>query len=49
MKKKNISYFVVGLLIFSSFAALGIGEEAGTDEETINLQFLEPIVTEITI
>ena len=36
---KKISYFVVGLLLISSFAAIGVSEEAGDNQETINLSF----------
>ena len=39
---KSLSCFVVGLLILSGFAALGVSEEAVADEKTMNLQFLEP-------
>jgi len=40
---KNLPYFVVGILLLSSFAALGMGEEAVFDKEkTIDIQFLEP-------
>jgi len=58
---KKLSYFVAGLLIFSSFAAVSIGREAGvligiserlepvTDGNTIALTFSEPVVTEINI
>ena len=41
---KTLSYFAVGLLLLSSFAALSIGEEAAVDKKTIDIQFLEPIV-----
>jgi len=43
-KMKTLSYFAVGLLLLSSFAALSIGEEAAVDKKTIDIQFLEPIV-----
>ncbi|UCF13561.1 MAG: hypothetical protein JSW06_04700 [Thermoplasmatales archaeon] len=56
MKKKSLSYVAVGLLLISSFAAIGIGKEAVVNketknpyllnEETINLQFLEPDINE---
>ena len=58
---KKLSYFVVGLLLFSSFAAVSIGREDGvlmvtreqlepvTDGDTIDLTFSEPVVTEISI
>ena len=41
---KTLSYFAVGLLLISSFAALSIGEEAVVGKKTIDIQFLEPIV-----
>ena len=41
---KTLSYFAVGLLLLSSFAALSIGEEAAVEKKTIDIQFLEPIV-----
>ena len=43
-KMKTLSYFAVGLLLLSSFAALSIGEEAAVGKKTIDIQFLEPIV-----
>ena len=45
---KNLSYFVVALLLFSSFAIVGIGNEA-VEEESINVRFLEPTMKEIKI
>jgi hypothetical protein len=36
---KNIIYFVVGLLLISSFATISIGKEAGNQYKTINLKF----------
>jgi len=36
---KNITYFVAVLLLFSSFAAISIGEEAGEQQEIISLTF----------
>jgi len=58
MKKTTISYFVVGLLLISSFAAIGMGKEAVVNvkvvnsqynEKTTNLQFLEPTFTEQSV
>jgi len=50
MEKRNISYFVVGLLLISSFAAIGLGKEAGASNEmTVNLQFSEPSLIEETV
>ena len=56
MKKKSLSYVAVGLLLISSFAAIGIGKEAVVsnetknpnflNEETITLQFLKPDINE---
>lgn len=58
---KKLSYFVVGLLIFSSFAAIGIGKDAGvllgmserlkpvTDGDNIALAFSVPVVTDVNI
>ena len=43
---KGLSFIVVGLLLLSGFAALGIGEEAAIDKKTIDIQFLEPKITE---
>jgi len=43
---KSLSYFVVGILLISSFAALGMGEEAVFDNKAIGIQFLEPCVIE---
>ena len=36
---KKITYFVAGLLLISGFAAIGIGEEAVEQQETITLTF----------
>jgi len=41
MKMKSVSYLIVGLLILSSLTMVGMGKEAGADEETINLTFSE--------
>jgi len=41
---KSIPYFVVGLLLISSFAATGFSKEAGDVQKTINMNFLEPSV-----
>ncbi len=50
MRKKIVSYFVVGLFVFSGLAAMvGIGQEAGVDEETMTFQFVEPTMTTTTI
>jgi len=59
MEKKYVSYFVVGLLIFSSFAAIGIGKEAGVlqivkknaniQNINLNLDFSAPTVSSIAI
>ena len=38
---KSLSYLVVGLLIFSSFAMIGISTEAGDRQENISRNFLE--------
>ena len=35
---KKISYFVVGLLLLSSFVAIGVGKQAVVDEKYTNLQ-----------
>jgi len=43
---KSLSYFVVGILLISSFAALGMGKEAVFDNKAIGIQFLEPCVIE---
>ncbi len=43
---KKLSYFVVGLLLFSGFAAIGIGNEADEKLETVSLSFLEPNIIE---
>jgi len=43
---KKLSYFVVGLLLLSSFAIIGIGTEAGDRQEVVDLNFLEPNVVE---
>jgi hypothetical protein len=41
---------VVGLLLISSFAAIGLGKEAGaSNETTMNIQFSEPSFTEQVI
>jgi len=45
-KMKKLSYFVVGLLLLSSFAIIGIGTEAGDRQEVVDLNFLEPNVVE---
>ena len=39
---KSLSYFVVGLLLLSGFAAISIGNEADEKLETVSLSFLEP-------
>ena len=43
---KSLPYFVVGILLISSFAALGMEEEAVFDNKVIDIQFLEPCVIE---
>jgi hypothetical protein len=43
---KAISYFVVGLLIISGFAALGIGQEASERPVVSKQTFLEPAIIE---
>ena len=43
---KKLSFIVVGLILLSGFAALVIGEEAVIDKKTIDIQFLEPKITE---
>jgi hypothetical protein len=43
---KNMIYLVVGLLLISGFAAIGIGEEAGELQNTTSATFFEPIVVE---
>jgi len=43
---KKLSYFVVGLLLFSGFAIIGIGNEADEKLETVSLSFLEPNIIE---
>ena len=45
---KSLPYFVAGLLLVSSLAAVGIGEEAG-ESETINIAFLEPNIKKINV
>ncbi len=59
MNKKSIVYFVVGLLLISSFAAIGLGKEASvlkfmnmnSNIKTIdlNLVFSAPVISEITV
>ena len=36
---KTIPYFVAGLLLISGFAAIGLGDEAGEVQKTINVDF----------
>ena len=36
---KKVVYFTIGLLLFSSMAAIGIGDGAGEDQEIINVSF----------
>ena len=43
---KSLSYFVVGLLLLSGFAAIGIGNEADEQLETMSISFLEPDIIE---
>ena len=44
---KSLPYFVVGILLLSGFAALGMEEEAVFDKVTIiDIQFLEPNIIE---
>ena len=43
---KKIAFFVVGLLLFSGFAAISIGEEASEKQIITNLDFLEPVIVE---
>ena len=43
---KNMIYLVVGLLLISGFAAIGIGEEASELQNTTSATFFEPIVVE---
>lgn len=40
---KKIAYFVAALLLFSSFAVIGIGEGADVKHETIAVSFSKPI------
>ncbi len=59
MKRKNISYFVVGLLLISSFAAIGLGKEANVlqirkknsniQNINLNLEFSAPTVSQINV
>jgi hypothetical protein len=50
-KTTTISYFVVGLLLISSFAAIGLGKEAGVQKQTQEkiLIFSEPSIVEKNI
>ncbi len=43
---KSMIYLVLGLLLISGFAAIGIGEEAGEQQNTISVTFFEPIIVE---
>lgn len=54
--KKSLSYFVVGLLLISSIATIGIGKQAGNtaptgadDEIELSLSFSQPSVKTIVI
>jgi len=51
MKKLIISFFVAGLLLINSFAVIGMVKRkaAGANQESINLQFSVPTITEKTI
>jgi hypothetical protein len=46
---KKIVYIVVGLLLFSGLATIGISEEAGDNQETISLTFSGLKVTDSSI
>jgi len=49
MRKKIVSYLVVGLFLLSGLTAIvGIGQEAGSDEEIMNFSFTEPTMTTTT-
>ena len=49
MKKTTMSYFVVGLLLISGFAAIGLGKGVGANQTTMKLlQFVAPNFTEKT-
>jgi len=44
---KSLTYFVIGILLISSFTMLSIGEEEAVfDKKTIDMTFLEPCVVE---
>ena len=43
---KSKTYFVVALFLFSSFAVVGMGNEAGELKQTITNNFLEPKILE---
>lgn len=42
--KNTIIYFVVGLLLISSFAAISIGQKASEQQKIMSINFLEPKV-----
>ena len=43
---RKLSFFIVVLLIISSFTAISIGSEAKEQYETINIDFVKPIIIE---
>ena len=46
MIKKEITYFIVGLLIISSFAVISIGREVAVNNyQTLNITFSKPVET----
>lgn len=50
MRKKIVSYCIVGLLFLSGLAVtVGIGQDAGSDEEIISFSFAELAMTTTTI
>ena len=42
----KIEYFVIGLLLLSNIAIVGMGEEAGEIRETANINFSIPNITQ---
>jgi len=43
---KIIKYFIIGILIFSSFTSISIGKESSIKELSLNIQFSEPAIIE---
>ena len=42
----KIEYFIIGLLLLSNIAIIGMGEEAGEIRETANINFSIPNITQ---